>query len=70
MTAAGILRAKQDRAKAVGLYTSEIMTAARQMYTSLGFKQERELPSMLGLCYWLYLLPLEDSSDRFSTIHQ
>lgn len=70
LTAAGISRAKQDRAKAVGLYTSEIMTTARQMYTSLGFKQERELPSMLGLRYWLYLLPLEDSSDRFSIIHK
>lgn len=58
LTEWGIERAKQERAKGIGLYTSEVMIAAQKMYSSLGFKRDRELPSMLGLRYWLYLLPL------------
>ena len=60
LTQEGILRAKKDCAKGVGLYTSEIMTTAQKMYSNLGFKRSQELPSMLGLRYWLYLLPLEN----------
>ena len=56
LTTEAITRAKQDNAEALGLYTSEIMTTAQKMYTNLGFKPEKELPSMLGLRYWLYLI--------------
>ncbi|MGL6340389.1 MAG: GNAT family N-acetyltransferase [Waterburya sp.] len=58
LTKEGIVRAKEDQAEAVGLYTSEAMTVARKMYVDLGFNQVQELPSMLGLRYWLYVLPL------------
>ena len=58
LTKAGINKARQDNAEGIGLYTSEVMTTAQKMYTSLGFKRERELPSMLGWRYWIYLLPL------------
>lgn len=61
LTREAIARAKQDRAKVVGLYTSEIMTTAQKMYADLGFKLEQELPSMLGLRYWLYLLPITNN---------
>jgi ribosomal protein S18 acetylase RimI-like enzyme len=53
-----IRRAKQDRAKIIGLHTSELMVAARRMYAKLGFKQDLELPSRLGIQYWLYILKL------------
>ena len=68
LTKEGIKRAWQDNAQAVGLYTSEAMTVAQKMYGSLGFKQIRELPSMLGLRYWLYVLqrsPNKLTSDVF-----
>ena len=55
---AGIERAKRDNAQGIGLYTSEAMTTAQKMYAKMGFKRDRELPSMLGLRYWLYLLPI------------
>ena len=51
LTEEGIKRAKEDRAAAVELYTSEAMTIAQKMYGSLGFERVRELPKMLGLCY-------------------
>ena len=58
LTNEGIKRAKQNDAKAIALYTSEAMTVAQKMYGSLGFKQVRELPMMLDLRYWLYVLYL------------
>ncbi|MDJ0593179.1 MAG: GNAT family N-acetyltransferase [Pleurocapsa sp. MO_226.B13] len=58
LTIEGITRAKKDNAKGVGLHTSEAMTTAQKMYAALGFQCDRELPSMLGSRYWLYLLPL------------
>jgi ribosomal protein S18 acetylase RimI-like enzyme len=58
LTKEAIARAKQDRAEVLGLYTSEIMTTAQRMYSNLGFKRDKELPPMLGLRYWLYLLPI------------
>lgn len=42
----------------IALHTSEFMNAARKMYEELGFKQEKELPSMYGKRYWLYKLSL------------
>lgn len=62
LTEEGISRAKRDNAWGIGLYTSEIMTMAQKMYSRLGFRRERELPQMLGLRYWLYLLSLNDKS--------
>ena len=58
LTQSGIERAKQDNAFGIGLYTSEAMTTAQKMYAKMGFKRDRELPLMLGLRYWLYLLPI------------
>jgi hypothetical protein len=55
------MRAKEDQAEAVGLYTSEAMNVARKMYADLGFNQVQELPSLVGLRYWLYVLPLDKS---------
>lgn len=53
-----IQRAQQDNASAIGLYTSELMTVARKMYPKMGFQQDKELPSILGLRYWRYVLNL------------
>ena len=53
-----IQRARKDNAPAIGLYTSELMTVARKMYPKMGFKQDKELPSILGLRYWRYVLNL------------
>ena len=61
LTQTGIDRAKRDKAKAIGLYTSAIMTAAQTMYSSLGFIRTRELPAILGLQYYLYILPFDGS---------
>jgi ribosomal protein S18 acetylase RimI-like enzyme len=61
LTRESILRAKKDNAKGIGLYTSEIMATAQKMYSSLGFRRFQELPLMLGLRYWLYLLPFDDT---------
>lgn len=56
-----IHRAKRDNAEVVGLHTSELMAAARQMYEKLGFKQEIELPRHFGIQYWRYVLKLTES---------
>ena len=66
LTKEKILRAKKDNAWGIGLYTSEIMTTAQTMYSSLGFQRNRELPQMLGLRYWLYLLPLTDELSKMT----
>jgi ribosomal protein S18 acetylase RimI-like enzyme len=36
------------------------MTAAQQLYESLGFRRESELPSRRGLRYWRYKLRLAE----------
>jgi ribosomal protein S18 acetylase RimI-like enzyme len=46
-----IRRARDDRAPAVGLFTSEIMTGAAALYRSLGFQEDRELPPRYGVRY-------------------
>jgi len=46
-----IRRARDDQAPAVGLFTSEIMTGAGQLYRSLGFLEDRELPPRYGVRY-------------------
>jgi ribosomal protein S18 acetylase RimI-like enzyme len=50
--------ARVDAAKVIGLYTSELMTAAQQLYESFGFHRESELPSRHSLRYWRYKLQL------------
>lgn len=56
-----IHRARQDKAEVVGLHTSELMAAARQMYEKLGFQQEIELPRHFEIRYWRYVLKLAES---------
>jgi ribosomal protein S18 acetylase RimI-like enzyme len=50
--------AKEDKAIAIGLHTSDIMPTARRLYDRLGFRQESELPAHYGVRYWLYQKPL------------
>ena len=52
--------ARNDFAQVIGLFTSELMTAAQQLYESFGFCRESELPSRLGLRYWRYKLQLTE----------
>ena len=42
LTQACIQQANEDGARTMGLFTSELMTAARQLYESLGFCQDCE----------------------------
>lgn len=60
LVSAGIQRARNDSAKVIGLFTSELMTAAQQLYESMGFRRESEIPSRFGLRYWRYKLQLEE----------
>ena len=52
--------AHDDAVQVIGLFTSELMTPAQQLYESLGFRRESELPSRPGLRYWRYKLPLTE----------
>ncbi len=47
-------RARDDRAPAVGLYTSASMTTAHHLYEQAGFQRVDELPPRHGLRYFLY----------------
>ena len=58
LISACLQRARHDAAKVIGLYTSELMTAAQQLYESFGFHRESELPSRYRLRYWRYKLQL------------
>jgi ribosomal protein S18 acetylase RimI-like enzyme len=60
LVSACIQCARNDSAQVIGLFTSELMTAAQQLYESLGFRRESELPSRLGLRYWRYKLQLAE----------
>jgi len=53
-----IRRARDDDAPAVGLFTSELMTGAAELYRSLGFREDRELPRRYGVRYWRLRLEL------------
>ncbi|NOT94817.1 MAG: GNAT family N-acetyltransferase [Nitrospira sp.] len=50
--------AQDDSAEVIGLFTSELMLPAQQLYESLGFHRDTELPMRLGLRYWRYKLQL------------
>ena len=58
LVSACIASAREDSAKVIGLFTSELMTGVQQLYESLGFRRESELPPRLGLRYWRYKLTL------------
>lgn len=60
LVSACIQCARNDAAQVIGLFTSELMTAAQQLYESLGFRREREQPSRYGLRYWRYKLQLAE----------
>jgi ribosomal protein S18 acetylase RimI-like enzyme len=46
-----IRRARDDHAPAVSLFTSEIMIGAAELYRTLGFHEDRELPPRYGVRY-------------------
>ncbi len=58
LTAACIARAREDKAGALGLFTSELMQPAQHVYRKLGFHLESELPARYGVRYFRYVLPL------------
>lgn len=58
LVSACIACARDDSARVIGLFTSELMIRAQHLYESLGFRRERELPPKLGLRYWRYKLDL------------
>lgn len=60
LVAACIECARHDSAQTIGLFTSELMTAAQQLYESLGFRRESDLPTRLGLRYWRFQLQLTE----------
>jgi ribosomal protein S18 acetylase RimI-like enzyme len=51
-------QARKDGAQTIGLFTSEVMIAACQLYESYGFCKDCELPQRLGLRYWRYRFDL------------
>lgn len=53
-----VQQAREDDARTVGLFTSEVMTGACQLYESFGFCKDCEIPQRLGLKYWRYRLDL------------
>lgn len=53
-----ISRARLDTAQTLGLFTSELMTAAQHIYLSEGFDEDCEIPLRLGWRYWRYRLDL------------
>jgi ribosomal protein S18 acetylase RimI-like enzyme len=60
LVSACIQCARDDGAQMIGLFTSEVMIAARQLYESFGFRRESEIPPRFGLRYWRYQLPLAE----------
>jgi ribosomal protein S18 acetylase RimI-like enzyme len=58
LTLACIARARQDEARTVGLYTSELMQSAQRLYRALGFQQDLELPMRYGVRYFRFVLSL------------
>jgi ribosomal protein S18 acetylase RimI-like enzyme len=55
-------RAQEDQAGVIGLFTSQVMVAAQQLYERLGFRREADLPRRYGLRYWRYKLELPPGS--------
>lgn len=59
LIAACLRCAIRDRAPAVGLHTSPIMTTALRLYVHLGFTRDRALDPIHGVPYARYVLPAE-----------
>jgi len=51
--------AKNNNEQTIALHTSEMMSTARHIYESLGFKILKEIEPRLGKKYWLYTLDIE-----------
>ena len=49
-------RARRDRARVLGLYTSPMMRAAVPLYESMGFTRLRDLPPEMGVPCVIYTL--------------
>ena len=60
LVSACIQCASDDAAQVIGLFTSELMTGPQQLYESLGFRRENEIPPRLGLRYWRYKMQLAE----------
>jgi ribosomal protein S18 acetylase RimI-like enzyme len=58
LTGACIDRARRDHARAIALFTSDMMQSAQHVYRSLGFREESELPKRYGVRYVRFVLPL------------
>lgn len=56
-----IRRARQDKAEALGLHTTHLMSVARAMYEAMGFQIEQEFEVESGYKFWQYALLLTDS---------
>ena len=59
-----------DQARSMGehtiaLHTSEVMTAARHIYESMGFTELREIATRFGIRYWLFTMPLTTSHPSY-----
>jgi ribosomal protein S18 acetylase RimI-like enzyme len=54
-----IVRAKRDKSPVIALHTSPIMTVALPMYLRTGFEHWRDLGSMHGVPYAVYVKQLE-----------
>jgi ribosomal protein S18 acetylase RimI-like enzyme len=63
LTEACISRAKSDGANSIGLFTSELMESAQQIYRSLGFQVESEMPMRHGVRYFLFVLSLANKGE-------
>ncbi|MBE9139190.1 GNAT family N-acetyltransferase [Nodosilinea sp. LEGE 07088] len=57
-----IAKARNDKARLIGLFTSELMQSAQHLYRSLGFQQESELPKRYGIRYFRFILPLASNA--------
>ena len=58
LTQACVDRAILDGAEKIGLFTSELMVSAQNLYRKLGFKITFELPKRHGISYFLFELGL------------
>ncbi len=58
-----IQRARRDHAQVVGLHTSAIMSVALPLYQRMGFRFEREAPSIHGVPYGIYKLQISGSTQ-------
>ncbi len=60
LIAACLRCAIRDKAPAIGLHTSPIMTTALRLYIHLGFTRDRALDPIHGVPYARYVLPAEN----------